>query len=273
MGQRYYYDEEDIRRAKKQRISARERKRRRRRMVIRRVIIIAAVIIVGVYFARPLVTNLITGQHGGSQPGVAFVLDRDSQMANNPELKKFMKNYEKGDYKTGQDIVYTDKELVTDFPQLMQWDERWGYDPYGSSVIGITGCAPTTMAMVIVGLNDDESVNPRVLAEYAARNGFYQEGTGTAWAFFEACSDAYGIRCNEIPLSESSILESVRAGQPVICGMRPGHFTTSGHFILIVGEEDGKLVIHDPNNVKNCEQRWDYETIDEEIKVLWNFSK
>lgn len=272
MAQRYNYEEE-YRRTSQRKISARERKRRRRRKLIRRAIIIAAVIIVGAYIARPIVTDLITGQYDGSQAGVASAFDGQAKLADNPELEKFMKKYEKGNYKTGQEITYTDKELEADFPQLMQWDARWGYDPYGSSVIGITGCAPTTMAMVIVGLNDDASVNPRVLADYSTANGFYAEGSGTAWAFFEACANAYGIQCNEISLSKNSILESVKAGNPVVCGMRPGHFTTSGHFILIVGEEDGKLIIRDPNNVANCEQRWDYDTIASEIKVLWNFVK
>ncbi|MBQ8663722.1 MAG: C39 family peptidase [Eubacterium sp.] len=273
MAQRYNYDQEYIQRTRKQRISARERQRRRRRKIIRRVIIIGAIIIAGTYFARPLVTDLITSRYESRQAGITSIFDGNSNIEDNPELEKFMKKYEKGNYKTGQEIKYAAEELEADFPQLMQWDARWGYDPYGSSVIGITGCAPTTMAMVIVGLNDDPTVNPRVLADYATQNGFYEEGSGTAWAFFAACANAYGIQCNEIALSESNILASVQSGQPVVCGMRPGHFTTSGHFIVIVGEEDGKLVIHDPNNVKNCEQRWDYDTIANEIKVLWSFSK
>ena len=34
------------------------------------------------------------------------------------------------------------------FPLLLQWDERWGYGPYGDSFLAISGCAPTALAMV-----------------------------------------------------------------------------------------------------------------------------
>ena len=28
-------------------------------------------------------------------------------------------------------------------PLFIQWDERWGYEPYGSGFIGTSGCGPT----------------------------------------------------------------------------------------------------------------------------------
>ena len=244
--------------------------RRKQRKSRKRIILVICVFLVAVFFARPLLERVLVEGQESSRIGLE---KSDNEMPDNPELEAFLKKYEKGNYKSGQEIKYTKKELEADFPQLMQWDKRWGFDPYGSSVIGITGCAPTTMAMVIVGLNGDDTVNPRVLADFSTQNGFYESGSGTKWAFFEACASAYGITCRELPLSEDSILSSVRAGDPVICGMRPGHFTTGGHFIAIVGEEDGKLIIHDPNNLANCEREWEYETIENEIKVLWSFSK
>lgn len=255
MSEKYYYSN------KSQKQRARQKRKRRRRRVRNVFLVIAIVLVVG-YFAVPAIETRLSGGQSGSV----------SLMADNPELEAFMKKYEKGNYKSGQEIEYTKKEKEADFPQLMQWDKRWGYDPYGSSVIGITGCAPTTMSMVIMGLNDDYSVNPRVLADYSTKNGFYEEGTGTSWSFFAACAEEYGIDCYEISLSRESILEEVQSGHPVVCGMRPGHFTTSGHFIVIVGEKDGEFIIHDPNNVSNCERTWDYDTIANEIKVLWAFS-
>ena len=32
-------------------------------------------------------------------------------------------------------------------PMLLQWDERWGYESYGSGLIGWTGCGPTCLSM------------------------------------------------------------------------------------------------------------------------------
>ena len=45
-------------------------------------------------------------------------------------------------------------------------------------------------------------------------------------------------------------------GEPVICSMRPGDFTTKGHFIVLVGMEDGKIRVHDPNSAQRSSQLW-----------------
>lgn len=48
------------------------------------------------------------------------------------------------------------------FPLLLQWDERWGYGPYGDSFLAISGCAPTALAMVAAGLTATQA-SPRML--------------------------------------------------------------------------------------------------------------
>ena len=55
--------------------------------------------------------------------------------------------------------------------------------------------------------------------------------------------------------------------------MRPGDFTTTGHFILLVGTEDGKIQVRDPNSTKRSEQLWDYETLEYQINNLWAVSQ
>ncbi len=49
-------------------------------------------------------------------------------LANNPELKEFVKGYlaSDGTAKAG----LNEEELSQDFPLLLQWDSRWGYVPY-----------------------------------------------------------------------------------------------------------------------------------------------
>lgn len=37
-------------------------------------------------------------------------------------------------------------------PLFIQWDERWGYEPYGSGFIGTSGCGPTCLSMAAVYL-------------------------------------------------------------------------------------------------------------------------
>lgn len=39
-------------------------------------------------------------------------------------------------------------ESLQTVPAILQWDLRWGYQPYGDSMIYAVGCAPTCMSMV-----------------------------------------------------------------------------------------------------------------------------
>ena len=43
--------------------------------------------------------------------------------------------------------------------------------------------------------------------------------------------------------------------------MGPGDFTTSGHFILLTGVEDGKYQVNDPNRHSTSQKLWDYDTL------------
>ena len=52
-------------------------------------------------------------------------------------------------------------------PLLMQWDERWGYESYGSGLIGWTGCGPTCLSMAAVGLTGDTGWNPAKVAAFS----------------------------------------------------------------------------------------------------------
>ena len=69
-------------------------------------------------------------------------------LCNTPEMVEFVKGYLDADNKAKGGL--TKKEKQAKIPLLIQWDKRWGYAPYGESDIGMAGCAPTCLSMVIV---------------------------------------------------------------------------------------------------------------------------
>ena len=127
----------------------------------------------------------------------------------------------------------TEKELSEGIPLLIQWDKRWGYASYGNSDIGISGCAPTCLSMVISGLTDNRNITPYKVAKFAEKNGYYIEGQGTSWNIMTEGVSSFGITGIEIPLSKNSIFSHLENNEPIICSMRPGDFTTAGHFIVL----------------------------------------
>ena len=55
--------------------------------------------------------------------------------------------------------------------------------------------------------------------------------------------------------------------------MREGDFTTTGHYIVLRGVEDGQFQVNDPNSVVNSEKLWSYEQIEGQIRNLWVMEK
>ena len=155
------------------------------------------------------------------------------------------------------------------YPLLLQYDTRWGYGMYGDDVIAINGCGPTSLAMIIAGLTGRNDITPYDIATYSYQNGYYDNGT--SWLLFTKGVKYYGIVGTEIPLSKLSMMNELERGHPIICSMRKGDFTTTGHIIAIVGIEDGKFVIHDPNSRDRSNMLWSYERIENQIKNLWSF--
>ena len=192
-------------------------------------------------------------------------------LANNPEMLDFVSGYLE-QTSVSSNASLTKKEKKETYPLLIQWDSRWGYIPYGSSNIGISGCGPTCLSMVIYALTRDASTTPAQVAAYAESAGYYIEGTGTAWALMTEGAAYFGITGIEMSLDEDVMKTRLDQGHPIICAMRPGDFTAAGHFIMIYGYEKDGFLINDPNCISRSRQVWDYNTLSSQIKDLWYFS-
>lgn len=157
-------------------------------------------------------------------------------------------------------------------PLLLQWDKRWGYGNYGDTYLAINGCAPTSLSMVITGLTGKDNITPYAVSKYAEENGYYIEGIGTSWSLMTEGSRHFGVIGEEFALSKNAIYHALESGKYIICSVRKGDFTTTGHFIVLAGIQNGKLKINDPNSIERSSILWDYERIESQIKNLWVFS-
>ena len=189
---------------------------------------------------------------------------------NNPETADFVRNYQmKKDLPPAEDVGEVTVGVI---PHLLQWDERWGYQIYGDNMIAVNGCGPTVISMVAAGLTGDRTVTPYKVAKFAEENGYYEGEAGTSWSLMTEGARQFGIYGEEMGLDENMIFSVLENGNPIICSMRPGDFTTTGHFIVLVGTEDGKIRVNDPNSVKRSEKLWDYETLYPQINNLWVYT-
>ncbi len=188
----------------------------------------------------------------------------------NPETEEFVLNYpfrQQEDY----DLSELDRDKV---PLLMQWDSRWGYEIYGSDMMAVTGCGPTCVAMAGLYLTGDaETFDPAAVAAFSEKNGYYASGYGSSWTLISEGAVKLGLDVTEIPLVEKRMKDNLEVGNPIICAMGPGDFTTSGHYIVLIGLEDGKFIVNDPNSREKSSQLWSYEQISGQIRNLWVIRK
>lgn len=190
-------------------------------------------------------------------------------LTKNPETEKFVLEY----------FTAKDKEYVIDVsnygrdtvPLFLQWDQRWGYIQYGTDVAGLTACGPTCLAMVGYYLTGDPYYSPDKMMQFATQNGYCTPGGGTPWILFSQGGVQLGFKVTELPLDKNRIRINLQAGVPIVCSMGPGIFTTTGHYIVLTGWEDGKIRINDPNSIANSEKLWTYEEIKSQIRNLWAF--
>lgn len=191
-------------------------------------------------------------------------------LAHNEETADFVLDYpEKNESEPEKSIGEISRGEI---PKLLQWDERWGYAEYGESIIAVNGCGPTALSMVAAGLTGDSSITPYKIARYADKNGYYVEGTGTSWSLMTEGCLQFGVQSRELVLDQNIIFSELKNGNPIICSMRPGDFTTTGHFIVLVGTKDGKIQVNDPNS-KERSRLWDYDTLEHQINNLWVFTE
>jgi len=159
-------------------------------------------------------------------------------------------------------------ESLDTVPHLLQWDERWGYLPYGTSNMVFAGCAPTSLSMILSYLNQDPTLTPYALAQFSESNGHYVDGVGTSHSFVEAAAKNYGVEVQGIPVDEASIDQALAEGKLLLVSVDPGHFTRVGHFIVITGLENGQYKVLDPNSYKNT-RLWDKSVILNESASIW----
>ncbi len=119
--------------------------------------------------------------------------------------------------------------------------------------IGSQGCGPTSMAMIVSTLTGNE-VTPVELCEYSTENGYLTYDSGTKWTFFASVAKKYDINCKQTA-SYTVAKKALESGKMVIASMKPGRFTSGGHFVVLSGTEtrEGQTwyTVYDPNMDNN----------------------
>lgn len=157
------------------------------------------------------------------------------------------------------DIRFSDG--ATQVVYYNQLDKRYAHKPYGTDDIGTYGCGPTCMAMVVSSLTN-ETVDPAEMARWAYENGYWCSRSGSYHSLIPGAAKAWGLPVQGCGKTEGQrIVDALSQGKLVVAIMLKGHFTSSGHFIVLRGVENGKILVADPANYTRSQQAWDLAII------------
>lgn len=157
-------------------------------------------------------------------------------------------------------VVFTDGE--TQVVYYNQLDERWKDLPYGTDNIGGYACGPTAMSIVVSSLTSD-TVDPPHMAQWAYENGYWCSESGSYHSLIPGAAAAWDLACEGCTTSEPQrIVDALADGKLVVALMTKGHFTKTGHFIVLRGvTSEGEILVADPSSYNRSNKAWDMSII------------
>lgn len=147
-----------------------------------------------------------------------------------------------------------------------QADEAWAGSPFGTDLVGEYGCGPTAMAMVVSSMTET-SMNPTTMAAWAAEQGYSAAGSGSYHSIVQGTAKCFGLNCESLgQINADQLREKLSSGGVIVALMGKGHFTNSGHFIILHGTTaTGEILVADPNSRENSVMTWDAQLILDEL--------
>lgn len=216
-----------------------------------------------------------------------------------PEISAKITAYNKAGGKVLQGLVYrrnAEKELFDKMDTIsiynksqmikpvsyLQTDPKWKNHNYSAKgekkTIGSSGCGVTVAAMVIATLKD-KNVTPITTAEWSMAHGYKALNQGTYYTYFVPQFKQYGITCRQLNSSNlygkssssahTEALNALKNGNWVIACMGKGHWTSTGHFILLYKYENGYVYINDPASTKADRIKNTWNLFAKQVKYIW----
>ncbi len=147
-----------------------------------------------------------------------------------------------------------------------QGEEPWASQLYGSDPISGYGCGPAAMAMAVSSMTETES-DPAQMAQWAVKHGHWAKANGSYLSIVGGAAEAFGLTAAPIPeFTVEAIQDALLANHMLVALMGPGHFTKSGHFILLRGTTlSGSILVADPNSKERSLMEWDPQLILDEL--------
>lgn len=232
----------------------------------KRIVIIALIPIISVLLILTMFVDIIT--HPLDQLGTLFsdneltqVMQLQDQFSLNQNINVNDTCYKESEGVDYSGVTFTDGAIYVVY--FNQADKRWADKPYGKTgTIGGSGCGPTALAMAVSSLSG-KTVDPVDISEWAYKNGYRCEDNGSYHSLIPGGARHYGLKVEGCSENEPQrLVDALADGKLAIAIMGKGHFTQSGHFIVLRGvTSEGKILAADPISKRRSDREWDISII------------
>jgi LysM repeat protein len=158
-----------------------------------------------------------------------------------------------------EDEIKTNKKALFSEEILFfsQKDPKWKNFLYTISgnvnqTIGSSACVPTAMSIIVSNLTNS-TLKPMEACDLAIKHRFRKVEGGTKSEYFYKIAEIYGLNIGEYNVNEFDTIYNIltKTSSMAIVLMGYGHFTTQGHYIVVIGGRtingEKYLEILDPN--------------------------
>lgn len=149
---------------------------------------------------------------------------------------------------TLEDALYPDIAHER-FPEAIAYlQQDYNYYPFGSGYIGSNGCGITAYAMLATYMTDSLQT-PAMMADRFSQDFFDYIGKSVDGVIFRYGPSQMGFYLDSVTFDINDVISALKNGQVAICLQSPGHFTSRGHYLLLMEyyPEDDSIQLRDSN--------------------------
>jgi hypothetical protein len=165
-------------------------------------------------------------------------------------------------------LPHTDFESRESFDAALV-DLIMGFSPDLTVLAGFMRILTPVFTDNIAAIN----IHPSLLPLFKGKDGIKESfesgmkvGGGSYHSLIPKAAEHWGLSV-DMNLDGENVADAIAEGKLVVAIMSKGHFTKSGHFIVLRGiTADGKVLVADPASLKRSNQEWDLSLILEEAR-------
>lgn len=138
-----------------------------------------------------------------------------------------------------------------------QADSRWAKTLYTSTnnltqTMKSSACGPTSAAMIVS--SSKGAILPTAMAKLSVDNGYRTANNGTAWSFYSFVADYFNFKEYYTTTNFTKAMSYLKTDKNkdgnsdyyIIVSCGSGLFTSNGHYICLMANKNGSILVYDP---------------------------